>query len=468
MKEEGRSLLVVDAGNMLFRKPPTSPVRRKEALLKIDVLLRAYEEMGYSAVNIGEKDLILGLGFLGEVAKRAKFPFISTNLIDKKSRKTVFRPFITEEISGIRIGIIGLMNDWFNEVLKEKEPYLEILDPLAAVKPYVEELRKSSDLVIVLSQLGERGDRELALKVPGIDIIFGGKRSKKVRYSRIRETLMYRLEPRGGYLGKLDLFLARKGKPLNLTDYEQRERIVKRMETIQKRWVKIEREMERDTGKSPSKREVRLKELAILERRVMKLQLRLVDFDQRNLYKNEVIPIQLAISDDPVIGEMIEGYGIELAKLYGINQTGEGTPEKPLSDAQILASIPESSSYQGAISCKKCHGRNFDAWSATGHAKATRTISEAFKQRPPLEDCLICHTTGYGDIKEYRFVEEVPPYLRGVQCEACHGSGKEHPGFGAKFRRVTLGICRNCHTKDQSPAFHYKSYLLRIGCTIAK
>jgi len=424
--------------------------------------------MGYSAVNIGEKDLTLGLGFLGEVARRTKFPFISANLIDKKSRKTVFRPFITEEIAGIKVGVIGLMGRWVNEVLKEKEPYLEVLDPLDAGKPYVTELRKTCDLVSVLSQLGERGDRELALKVPGIDIIVGGKRGKRIRYSKIRETLMYRLEPRGGYLGKLDLSLARKGKPLNLTDYEQRERIVKKMETIQKRWMEIKSEIEGDSGKSPSKREVRVKELAILERRGMELQLRLVDFDQRNLYKNEVIPIKLAIPDDPVIGEMIDGYGIEVAKLYGIERTLERGPGKPPSDAQILAGISKSSSYQGAISCKKCHRRNFEAWSTTEHAKATQTISEAFKKGRPLEDCLICHTTGYGDIREYRFVQEVPLYLRGVQCEACHGVGKGHPGFGAKFRRVTLGVCRNCHTKDQSPAFHYKSYLLRIGCTIRK
>lgn len=468
MKEEGENLLVVDAGNVLFRKAPTSQARRKEALLKVDVLLGAYGEMGYSAVNIGEKDLTLGIGFLDEVAKRAKFPFISANLIDRKTRKTVFRPFVTEEIAGIKIGIIGLMSHWVNELLKEKEPYLEVLDPLDAVKPYVTELRKSCDLVIVLSQLGERGDRELALKVPGIDIIFEGGRSRRVRYSKIRETLMYRLEPRGGYLGRLDLFLARKGKPLQLTDYKKRQRIVKKVETIQKRWMEIEREIELEVESPPSKRDVRMKQLAILEERMAELQQQVADFDQRNLYRNEVIPIKLAIRDDPVIGEMIEGYTIQLAKLYGIGQTGKRGPKKPLSDAQILASIPDGSAYQGAISCKKCHRRNFNAWSATGHAKATGTISEAFKKRPPLEDCLICHTTGYGDINEYRFVEEVPLYLRGVQCEACHGPGKGHPGFGAKFRRVTLGICRNCHTKDQSPAFHYKSYLLRIGCTIRK
>jgi len=468
MKEEGRNLLLVDAGNLLFRKIPSSQARRKEALLKVDVLVRAYEEMGYAAVNIGEKDLMMGLGFLRDVAKTAKFSLISANLIDRKTRKTVFRPFITEELSGIKIGIIGVMSHWFNEVLKEKKPYLEVVDPLDAVRAYIEELRKSCDLVIVLSQLGERADRELALKVLGIDIIIGGGQGKRVRYSKIRETIMYRLEPRGGYLGKLDFFLTRKGKPLNLTDYQRKEREVTKLEKVQKKRMEIEREIELDEGSPPSKRDVKMKELAILERRMGELQQRISAFDQKNLYKNEVIPIKVAIRDDAVIGEMIEGYAIELAELYGVKRAVESSQEKPLSDAQIFASIPKGSAYRGAISCKKCHRRNFDAWSATAHAKATRTISEAFKRRPPLEDCLICHTTGYGDIEEYRFVEEVPLYLRGVQCEACHGPGEGHPGWGAKFRRVTLGACRNCHTKDQSPAFHYRSYLLRIGCTIRK
>jgi 2',3'-cyclic-nucleotide 2'-phosphodiesterase/3'-nucleotidase len=468
MREEGRNLLVVDAGNMLFRKPPTSQQRRKEALLKVDVLLRAYGEMGYSAVNIGEKDLTLGLGFLDEIAKEKELPLVSANLIDRKTKKAVFKPFITREIAGIKVGVIGLMSRWVNEVLKEKEPYLEVLDPLDAAKPYVEELRKSCDLVIVLSQLGERGDRELALKIPGIDIIVGGSRGERIRYSKIRETLMYRLEPRGGYLGKLDLSLARRGRPLQLTDYKKRQRIVKKVETIKKRWMEIEREIELGTEESPSKRDMRMKQLAILERRREELQQQVVAFDQKNLFKNEAIPIRIAIPDDPVIGKMIDGYVVELAELYGVKQAAKIGPEKLASEAEILASIPGDSAYRGALSCKKCHRRNFDAWSATAHARATQTISEAFKQRPPLADCLICHTTGYGDIKEYRFVEEVPLYLRGVQCEACHGSVKEHPGFGAKFRRVTLGICRNCHTKDQSPAFHYRSYLLRIGCTIRR
>jgi len=69
---------------------------------------------------------------------------------------------------------------------------------------------------------------------------------------------------------------------------------------------------------------------------------------------------------------------------------------------------------------------------------------------------------------EYTTVDEIPFYLRGVQCEACHGEGRGHPGKGRIERKVTLGVCRNCHTKDQSPTFNYIAYLEKIGCKISK
>jgi hypothetical protein len=35
-------------------------------------------------------------------------------------------------------------------------------------------------------------------------------------------------------------------------------------------------------------------------------------------------------------------------------------------------------------------------------------------------------------------------------------------------KKMTLSLCRNCHTKDQSPAFNYLAYLEKIGCKITK
>jgi hypothetical protein len=132
----------------------------------------------------------------------------------------------------------------------------------------------------------------------------------------------------------------------------------------------------------------------------------------------------------------------------------------------MLARIPKTSSFVGAISCKKCHEVNYRNWLRTKHAKASQTIVASPKYAQ--EECLICHATGYGKIGEYATVEEIPFYLHGVQCESCHGEGKGHPGKGKIDRKVTLGLCRNCHTKDQSPAFNYSAYLEKIGCDISQ
>jgi ribosomal protein L40E len=140
--------------------------------------------------------------------------------------------------------------------------------------------------------------------------------------------------------------------------------------------------------------------------------------------------------------------------------------EKELPEKEVLARIPKESPFVGAVSCRRCHEMNYRNWSKTKHAKASQTIATSPKYAQ--EECLVCHSTGYGRVGEYATVEEVPLYLRGVQCEACHGEGRGHPGKGAIERKVTLGVCRNCHTKDQSPTFNYVAYLEKIGCKLSK
>jgi hypothetical protein len=141
-------------------------------------------------------------------------------------------------------------------------------------------------------------------------------------------------------------------------------------------------------------------------------------------------------------------------------------PEKELSEKEMLARIPKDSLYVGAVTCKKCHEVNYRNWLKTKHAKASQTIVAS--PRYAQEECLICHSTGYGKIGEYATVDEIPFFLKGVQCESCHGPGRGHPGKGKIERKVTLGGCRNCHTKDQSPTFNYSAYLEKIGCKITQ
>ena len=185
--------------------------------------------------------------------------------------------------------------------------------------------------------------------------------------------------------------------------------------------------------------------------------------EDKNFYKHIAIPVQLAVADDPKIIKELETYRAESAKLYKPKvavEVGKDLPEK-----EMIARIPKTSPFAGAISCKKCHEVNYRNWLKTKHAKASQTIAASPKYAQ--EECLLCHSTGYGKIGEYATVMEIPFYLQGVQCEACHGEGKGHPGRGSIERKVTLGICRNCHTKDQSPTFNYMAYLEKIGCKIS-
>ncbi len=417
--------------------------------------------MGYDAVNVGEKDLMMGLHYLSDLSQKAKFPFISSNLVDKKTQKEVFKPFVIKEMTGLKIGIIGLLDDQFNPTIQERDPGLAILEPLSTSKLLTKSLREYCDLIVVLSQLGESKDKKLARENREIDLILGGGgESKRIVIERVNEVPIYRMEPRGGYLGRMDYFLVDLKKPINFIISSERDEMEKRLERLITRSIQIKSEI----AKSAKKDDMKVKELKFLESKQKELEKNLLAFQDKNFYRHISIPVQLSVKDDPNILKAVEIYRVESAKLY--KPKVAALPEKDLPEKEMLARIPKGSPYIGAISCKRCHETNYQNWLKTKHAKASQTIVTSPKYAQ--EECLICHSTGYGKIGEYATVEEIPFYLRGVQCEACHGEGKGHPGKGRVEKKVTLGICRNCHTKDQSPTFNYLAYLEKIGCKISK
>ena len=451
----------MDTGNLLFRKPPQTETKRKDTLLRVDLLIQSYGEMGYDAVSVGDKDMMMGLKFLSNVAQKARFPFISANLVDKKTEKGTFKPYVVKEIAGLKIAIVGLLDDTFNASLQEKESGLAILDPISTSKGLTKSLREYCDLIVVLSQLGESRDKKLAKENPQIDLILGGGgESKRAVNERVNEVPIYRLEPRGGYLGRIDYSFADTKKPIKFLISSERDDIKKRLERPDTRSMQIKSEM----AKSGKQEEMKLKELKFLESKQKELDKKLLALEDKNFYRHTAIPVQLSVKDDPKIIKGLEIYRAESAKLY--EPRAVPLPERELPEKEIIARIPKESPFVGAISCKRCHEVNYRNWLKTKHAKASQTIVTSPKYAQ--EECLMCHSTGYGKIGEYATVEEVPFYLRGVQCEACHGEGKGHPGKGGIERKVTLGVCRNCHTKDQSPTFNYIAYLEKIGCKISK
>ena len=74
-------MLILDAGNLLFKKESLSPGTPTEVgKMTAEIIVSAFNEIGCHAFSPGSKDFAAGLTFVQEMQKLANFPFISANI----------------------------------------------------------------------------------------------------------------------------------------------------------------------------------------------------------------------------------------------------------------------------------------------------------------------------------------------------------------------------------------------------
>ncbi len=69
---------------------------------KANLMVESLNLMGYEALGIGDDDLTLGKEFLVELSKKAKFPFLSSNLVEAESGKPLFQSYLIKEVNGLK------------------------------------------------------------------------------------------------------------------------------------------------------------------------------------------------------------------------------------------------------------------------------------------------------------------------------------------------------------------------------
>ena len=131
--------------------------------------------------------------------------------------------------------------------------------------------------------------------------------------------------------------------------------------------------------------------------------------------------------------------------------------ESPSQDArlfaeQLLEQQPKNG-YVSATACQRCHEQEYQQWSATRHAFAYETLLK--KERYFDAGCVSCHTTGFGYSTGFQ-IGDSDSTLKGVQCETCHGPGKQHIGNPKKSNirsGADTSLCLQCHDTKHSPGF---------------
>ncbi len=131
----------------------------------------------YDAMCMGNREYhFLAAGIESKVS-RAEFAVLSANLRSTKPANgcSPTEPYIFFERDGIRIAVMGLSVPCITErMLVKKMSDYYFVPPIEAAMELVPELRKQCDLLIALTHIGIKVDRELADAVQGIDLILGG------------------------------------------------------------------------------------------------------------------------------------------------------------------------------------------------------------------------------------------------------------------------------------------------------
>jgi len=133
-------------------------------------------EMGYSAMSLGNHEFDDGPEVLADFLKKLTFPALACNLefSGPNHLSGLVRPHTVMRMGGRKIGLIGVVTE---ETAYTSSPGPGVLfkDPAASVEKAVAELKAQDvGIIIILSHIGLERDKRLAAAVPGIDVIVSG------------------------------------------------------------------------------------------------------------------------------------------------------------------------------------------------------------------------------------------------------------------------------------------------------
>ncbi len=185
--------VLLDVGNFSERAGAGGDVKTRG-------VIKAMNRMGYRAAGVGERDLAGGLDHFDSLGASAHFPFLSTNLVRKKSGLPWREPATIIVAGQLKIGVLSVTR--YNPSLRLGSVDGERIvseRPQVALERELPSLRKECDLIVLMAALPLEDARVLARQVEGIDLILGAH-GEQITYSPMiegRTRIIY-----GGHEGK--------------------------------------------------------------------------------------------------------------------------------------------------------------------------------------------------------------------------------------------------------------------------
>lgn len=194
-RSEATNSVLVDNGD-LIQGSPLGDYMAAKGLKKGEVhpVYKALNTLNYAVGNLGNHEFNYGLDYLNNALAGAEFPYVNANIIDAKTNKPLFTPYLIQNTDvkdkegktrTLKIGYIGFVPPqimtWDKANLSGK---VTVNDITETARRYVPEMRaKGADLVVVVAHSGLAVEPYKAMaensvyylsQVPGVDAILFG------------------------------------------------------------------------------------------------------------------------------------------------------------------------------------------------------------------------------------------------------------------------------------------------------
>ncbi|EKS7428524.1 TPA: bifunctional 2',3'-cyclic-nucleotide 2'-phosphodiesterase/3'-nucleotidase [Enterobacter cancerogenus] len=194
-RDEVKNSVLVDNGDVIQGSPLGDYMAAKGIKKgEIHPVYKAMNTLDYTVGNLGNHEFNYGLTYLHDALAGAKFPYVNANIIDVKTQKPLFTPYLIKETQVVdkdgntqtlKIGYIGFVPPqimtWDKANLDGK---VTVNDITETARKYVPEMReKGADVVVVVAHSGLSADPYQVMaensvyylsEVKGVDAILFG------------------------------------------------------------------------------------------------------------------------------------------------------------------------------------------------------------------------------------------------------------------------------------------------------
>lgn len=457
-KKRENKTLILDAGALFNKKNSLTKEEREQIEIYAHTIARSKIAMGYSAFGIATQDLSLGIEFLQNIQKEFDFPWISMNLVSPIDNKPLFPTSILKQINGVKIGILGLTGNEFQDSDLMITDY-KIIPWMTILPEYIKEIKSQADLIILLSSYSSAINKKIAEQHKDIHIIIQSGHSKNnMDPQLINNTLLFQTGSLGKYLGAMEIDWNNFFE-WGVSHDVQLKKLNSDMDRLNWQISKL--------AKRLSPEELAINDTHIeLTRKVNTLTSEIIalgndtssETQKPGTFKNRFISLKMALKEDKPIKSFVDS---AKRKANNLNRK-QFLIQKKTTDNQQHYQLT------GPQTCKKCHSSQYSFWEKNGHADAWKTL--VLNNQQFNRNCIVCHVTIPSRQKPTeqfnQFFTTMTSEFKTVGCEECHGPGKNHstePGKNHLLAPVEK-TCRNCHNADHDNNFDFNRKIAMIQC----